>query len=74
MLYCRWQRDAAGSQILNTDSGLPVLEFVCIERGDGGGWAIPGGMVDPGINMQPLAIREVMEVAGLFLGVWLIQV
>jgi len=59
----RWQRDAAGSQILNTDSGLPVLEFVCIERGDGGGWAIPGGMVDPGEKVSTALKREFMEEA-----------
>ena len=44
----RWQRDEKGDKVVNALSGNPVLEFVCIERGDGGGWAIPGGMVDPG--------------------------
>ena len=63
--YFRWQRDGAGSQILNTDSGLPVLEFVCIERGDGGGWAIPGGMVDPGnlLSMRLISERLLVRIS-----------
>eukprot|EP00088_Acartia_fossae_P056626 TRINITY_DN6595_c0_g1_i11.p1 TRINITY_DN6595_c0_g1~~TRINITY_DN6595_c0_g1_i11.p1 ORF type:complete len:347 (-),score=52.28 TRINITY_DN6595_c0_g1_i11:261-1301(-) len=59
----RWQRDSNGDKVVNTDTGLPILEFVCIERGDGGGWAIPGGMVDPGEKVAVTLKREFMEEA-----------
>lgn len=59
----RWQRDEKGDKVVNAVSGHPVLEFVCIERGDGGGWAIPGGMVDPGEKVSTTLKREFMEEA-----------
>jgi len=59
----RWQRDEKGDKVVNALSGNPVLEFVCIERGDGGGWAIPGGMVDPGEKVSTTLKREFMEEA-----------
>lgn len=43
--------------------GKKVLEFVCIERTDGGGWAIPGGMVDPGESVSLTLKREFGEEA-----------
>lgn len=39
------------------------LEFVCIERTDGGGWALPGGMVDPGESVSLTLKREFGEEA-----------
>jgi len=59
----RWQRDSAGNIAVNSESGLKILEFVCIERNDGGGWAIPGGMVDPGEKVATALKREFMEEA-----------
>ena len=41
----------------------PILQFVCILRHDGGGWAIPGGMVDPGEVVSLTLRREFMEEA-----------
>jgi 8-oxo-dGTP pyrophosphatase MutT (NUDIX family) len=40
-----------------------VLEFVAIKRNDGGGWAIPGGMVDPGEAVTVTCKREFGEEA-----------
>ena len=40
-----------------------MLEFVCILRHDGGGWAIPGGMVDAGEVISTTLKREFMEEA-----------
>lgn len=39
-----------------------------IERGDGTGWALPGGFVDPGENPETAAIREAKEETGIDLG------
>ncbi|MEV4376967.1 RNase adapter RapZ [Streptosporangium sp. NPDC049644] len=42
--------------------------LVMVERGDGHGWALPGGTVDPGENPADAAARELGEETGLFLG------
>ncbi|CAD6192063.1 unnamed protein product [Caenorhabditis auriculariae] len=39
------------------------LEFVAIQRGDTGEWAIPGGMVDPGEKVSQTLKREFTEEA-----------
>lgn len=39
-----------------------------IRRGDGGGWAIPGGMVDPGEDDVTAMRRELMEETGVDVG------
>ena len=38
----RWKRDEFDEKIKNPDTGKNILQFVCILRRDGGGWAIPG--------------------------------
>lgn len=40
-----------------------MLQLVVIFRGDGGGWALPGGMVDPGEMVSETLKREFMEEA-----------
>lgn len=45
----------------NPESGQ--LEMVAILRGDGGGWAIPGGMVDSGETTIAAGKREALEEA-----------
>lgn len=59
----RWKRDEAGEPCEHPESGNKILEFVSIERKDGGGWAIPGGMVDPGECVSVTMKREFMEEA-----------
>ncbi len=57
----RWKRDARGRVL--TRNQRPVLEFVCVERTDGGGWAIPGGMVTAGEHVSATLKREFGEEA-----------
>ena len=40
--YLSWRRNKEGEAEINQDTGRKILEFVSIERKDGGGWAIPG--------------------------------
>ena len=40
VICCRWKRTDSG-EIIKKD-GRPLLQFVAIERGDSGEWAIPG--------------------------------
>ncbi|MEO3875508.1 NUDIX domain-containing protein [Nonomuraea sp. B12E4] len=39
--------------------------LVMVERGDGHGWALPGGTVEPGENPGAAAVRELQEETGL---------
>jgi len=57
----RWKRDETG-KVVDKD-GKKVLEFVAIKRNDGGGWALPGGMVDPGEAVTVTCKREFGEEA-----------
>jgi ADP-ribose pyrophosphatase len=48
-----------------------VRYVLLIERGDGGGWAMPGGSIEPGETPQFAARRECGEETGLWLaGPW----
>ncbi|MGJ6962542.1 NUDIX domain-containing protein [Streptosporangium sp. G11] len=42
--------------------------IVMVERGDGHGWALPGGTVDLGEEAADAAVRELVEETGLDLG------
>ena len=46
-IVTRWQRDEAGEIVHSPETGRGILEFVSIERKDGGGWAIPGTVLCP---------------------------
>ena len=41
-IFARWLRDSHGKQVLDSQTSLPILEFVSIQRKDSGEWAIPG--------------------------------
>jgi ADP-ribose pyrophosphatase YjhB (NUDIX family) len=41
--------------------------LLMVERGDGYGWAVPGGAVDPGETGLQAAVRELAEETGLVL-------
>eukprot|EP00484_Ammonia_sp_Unknown_P016251 CAMPEP_0197057956 /NCGR_PEP_ID=MMETSP1384-20130603/102554_1 /TAXON_ID=29189 /ORGANISM="Ammonia sp." /LENGTH=313 /DNA_ID=CAMNT_0042492539 /DNA_START=109 /DNA_END=1050 /DNA_ORIENTATION=+ len=63
-IVTRWMRkdnDASNEIVKDETTQKPVLEFVAIERTDGGGWAIPGGMVDPGEQVSRTLKREFGE-------------
>jgi len=63
-IVTRWMRsnnDAQQDIVKDAVTQKPILEFVAIERTDGGGWAIPGGMVDPGENVSRTLRREFGE-------------
>lgn len=43
LILTRWLRDGmSGKKILNEDTKKPILQFVGIQRRNGGEWAIPG--------------------------------
>eukprot|EP01083_Nonionella_stella_P228743 810411_1 len=61
-IVTRWMRQ--NNEIIKDKvTGKPILEFIAIERQDGGGWAIPGGMVDPGEHISRTIRREFGEEA-----------
>lgn len=41
----RWKSTPEGIKILDTETGLPTLQFIAIRRKDCGKWAIPGVIV-----------------------------
>ncbi|MDP9798309.1 8-oxo-dGTP pyrophosphatase MutT (NUDIX family) [Catenuloplanes nepalensis] len=43
------------------------LWVLLVERGDGAGWAMPGGSIDPGETPADAAVRELAEETGLYL-------
>lgn len=62
-IVTRWLRDSHGKQVLDSQTSLPILEFVSIQRKDSGEWAVPGGMVDPGEFVTATLRREFAEEA-----------
>jgi len=51
----------AAAAIVQDDEGRVLL----IRRGDGRGWSLPGGMMEPGERIAEAAVREVWEETGL---------
>jgi ADP-ribose pyrophosphatase len=58
-----WKRDQNGQIMKHSDSQKPILRILCIQRGDTGEIALPGGMVDPGEQVSVTLKREFIEEA-----------
>lgn len=58
-----WKRDDARKIVHHEKSRKPVLRILCIQRGDTGEIALPGGMVDPGEQVSVTLKREFIEEA-----------
>lgn len=62
-IVTRWKRNDTNTICVDTNTKLPILQFVAIKRRDSGEWAIPGGMVDPGEIVTSTLKREFLEEA-----------
>ena len=51
----------AAAAIIRDEHGRVLL----IRRGDGGGWSLPGGIMEPGERIADCAVRETWEETGL---------
>ena len=51
----------ASAAVVRDATGRVLL----IRRGDGRGWSLPGGMMEPGENLVACVVREVWEETGL---------
>ncbi|CAF1527394.1 unnamed protein product [Rotaria magnacalcarata] len=60
-IVTRWKRDADGEKVIHTETGKPILQFVCIKRKDTNEYAIPGGMVDKKEKVTDTLQREFQE-------------
>lgn len=61
-IVTRFRRYGNGEMMMD-ERGLPILEFVAVQRKDTGEWAIPGGMVEPGDTVSLTLKKEFGEEA-----------
>lgn len=62
----RWGENLMADAVITVE--LPPFGaryLLMVERGDGGGWAVPGGAVEPGETGVQAALRELAEETGL---------
>jgi ADP-ribose pyrophosphatase len=58
-----WKRDENKKIVKHSETNKPILRILCIQRGDTGEIALPGGMVDPGEQVSVTLKREFIEEA-----------
>ncbi|GAA1255016.1 hypothetical protein GCM10009677_01020 [Sphaerisporangium rubeum] len=63
-----WGEQVCADAIVTATDEHGYRWLVMVQRGDGHGWALPGGTVDPGEDPADAAVRELGEETGLFLG------
>lgn len=62
-----WGEAVAADAIVTASTHDGQRWLLMVERGDGHGWALPGGMVEPGEDPGAAAERELAEETGLLL-------
>jgi ADP-ribose pyrophosphatase len=60
-----WGEALAADAIVTVRDGAGWRWLLMVERADGHGWALPGGMVEPDENPADTAVRELAEETGL---------
>jgi ADP-ribose pyrophosphatase len=62
-----WGEQRCADALVVATSSAGRRWVLLVERGDGNGWAMPGGYVDPGETAMDAAVRELGEETGLSL-------
>ncbi|MEU8193320.1 NUDIX domain-containing protein [Microbispora amethystogenes] len=62
-----WGEQLAADAVVTATDEYGFRWLVMVERGDGHGWALPGGYVEPGEDPAAAAVRELEEETGLTL-------